>query len=172
MLNQDRASPGLRTCLKCMSCGPQKYTIETSWRTRKWRAEESSSQSNKPSDQPVMDEQEDRLHPLRDEISWLVRTTAASLSNGERKGRSRKPAWLPWALLLGRVPGRWAVCTLIQGERRPHQVATMRLNCPAAATSLCLQERAGLVHPASVTSICHLLVINRPGFLFLTVLTW
>ena len=44
---QDRTS-GLRTCLKCVSCGPQNCTIKTSWRTRKWRTEEFSSQSDKP----------------------------------------------------------------------------------------------------------------------------
>lgn len=117
-----------------------------------------------------MDEQEDRLHPLRDEISWLVRITAASLNN-DPVWREEREVQETYLAALSSVPGEgaWAVCTLIQGKRSPHQVAIVRLNCPAAAVLLCLQEGTGLVHPAP--SICHLLVINKPGFLFLPVFT-
>ena len=92
-----------------------------------------------------MDEQEDRLHPLRDEISWLVRTTAASLNNDpvRREEREVQETYLPgcselcsWGGCLGgvhtdpgqeeppsgchretKLPSRCCVAMLTRGDR-------------------------------------------------------
>lgn len=70
-----------------------------------------------------MDEQEDRLHPPRDEISWLVRTTAASLNNDPVRGEEREVQETYLAALSSVAgEGAWAVgCVHIDPgqEERP-----------------------------------------------------
>lgn len=87
-----------------------------------------------------MDEQEDRLHPPRDEISWLVRTTAASLNNDPVRGEEREVQETYLAALSSVAgEGAWVVgCVHADPgqEERPsgcHGETKLPSRCPVAA---------------------------------------